>query len=638
MCHRGPEASAGQLLPEVKPLERTRAPALHALPVLRQHDARGNPVSTEPPYEAVWCPREECFRALVEQSVDALLLLSAHGTVRYVSPAHCHLFGYGWEEVVGHHAFASIHPDDLSIARRQLAQLLQQPDTPVAVQFRVRHTDGSWRWVESVGRNLLADPRVDALVATYRDITERQQAEAALQESEQRFQAFMDNSPALAFIKDAAGRYVYLNKPAEQRFPTKLAAWQGKTDFDLWPAETAQQLRANDLAVLAKIQAIERIETVPQDDGPHQWLSFKFPLHDSLGRQLVGGMTLDITERKRAEAALSRLQLENLYLQDELKAAYNFEEIVGTSPAIKKVCRAVAQVAGTDATVLITGETGTGKELIARALHNLSRRKAKPLIKVNCTALPTGLIESELFGHEKGAFTGAVTRKIGRFELADGGTIFLDEIGDIPPEVQLKLLRVLQEQEFERVGGTQTLKVNVRVIAATNRDLRQAVQANAFRADLYYRLNVFPLLVPPLRERSEDLGLLAHYFVHQYAAKLGKRIPELSQEAMTRLAAYSWPGNIRELEHLIERAVILSRGPILEITDEVLPTEVGLEEKEERLRTLEEVEREYIVQTLETTRGVIEGTQGAATILKLHPNTLRGRMRRLGITRNHDIR
>ena len=407
-------------------------------------------------------------------------------------------------------------------------------------EVEMHGVDGGQLWV-SVSARPMRDI-TGAVIASRLllvDITARKRAEAAQQESEQRFQAFMDNSPAIAFIKDAAGRYVYLNKAAIQHFPGKLAIWQGKTDLDLWPADTAKQLRANDVAVLTENQVIEQIETVPQEDGPHQWLSFKFPLHDSRSHRLVGGMALDITERKRAEAVLNRLQLENHYLQEELKSAYNFDEIVGTSPAIKRVLHAVTQVASTDATVLITGETGTGKELIARALHNLSQRKDKPLIKVNCTALPLGLIESELFGHEKGAFTGAVTRRIGRFELADGGTLFLDEIGDMAPEVQLRLLRVLQEQEFERVGGTKTLKVDVRVIAATNRDLRKEVEEKVFRADLYFRLNVFPLPLPPLRERPEDMTLLVHYFVQKYAVKMGKRILEISREAMTRVKRVS---------------------------------------------------------------------------------------------------
>jgi transcriptional regulator with GAF, ATPase, and Fis domain len=293
-------------------------------------------------------------------------------------------------------------------------------------------------------------------------------------------------------------------------------------------------------------------------------------------------------------------------------------------------------VAGTDSSVLITGETGTGKELIARAVHQRSTRAQKALIKVNCAALPVGLSESELFGHEKGAFTGAVSRHIGRFELADGGTILLDEIGDLSPEVQAKLLRVLQEREFERVGGTRSIKVDVRVIAATNRNLEEAVRQNRFRADLYYRLNVFPIHLPPIRERRDDIPLLARFFVNRYMIRMGKRIEKIAPEAMDRLVAYSWPGNIRELENIIERAVILCKGPTLHVEDELAPSPPSAGE-DQRPLTLEDVERNHIVRILEQTRWVIEGHAGAAKILKIHPNTLRSRMQKLGIQRDrHD--
>ena len=267
----------------------------------------------------------------------------------------------------------------------------------------------------------------------------------------------------------------------------------------------------------------------------------------------------------------NQLTQENVYLQEEIKTEHNFGEIFGKSRELKRVLKRVELVAPADSSILISGETGTGKELIARAVHNLSKRKSRPLIKINCAALPAGLIESELFGHEKGAFTGAITRKIGRFELAHRGTIFLDEIGDLTPEIQVKLLRVLQEQEFERVGGTQTIKVDARVIVATNRDLAKSVAENSFRADLYYRLNVFPIHLPSLQERAEDIPLLVQHFLKRYTTKMGKRIEKINQGTMRRLVAYPWPGNIRELENVIERGVILSAGPVLEIEDECFP-------------------------------------------------------------------
>ncbi|MBI4748427.1 MAG: sigma 54-interacting transcriptional regulator [Acidobacteria bacterium] len=355
----------------------------------------------------------------------------------------------------------------------------------------------------------------------------------------------------------------------------------------------------------------------------------------------------DIDERKRAEAELKTLRMENLYLREELKTEYNFEEIVGASGVMERVFQKISQVAETDSTVLINGETGTGKELIARAIHNRSPRKKRPLIKVNCAALSHGLIESEFFGHEKGAFTGAISTRVGRFELANGGTIFLDEIGEISLEVQAKLLRVLQEQEFERVGGTKTIKVDVRVITATNRDLKKAVDEGRFRADLYYRLNVFPILLPPLRERKQDISLLVRYFVSKHMARLGKRITQISHTAMSQLTAYHWPGNVRELENVVERAVILSQGPVLELVDEIAQlfpaaTQTQVVEKSLPLTpkvvppsfvSLDDMERDYIQKVLESTNWVIEGASGAAKILDINPNTLRSRMQKLNIRR-----
>ena len=293
----------------------------------------------------------------------------------------------------------------------------------------------------------------------------------------------------------------------------------------------------------------------------------------------------------------------------------------------------VSRVAPTDATVLISGETGTGKELIARAIHSHSRRAARPLIKVNCAALPAGLIESELFGHEKGAFTGAIARRIGRFELADGGTLFLDEIGELPMETQAKLLRVLQERELERVGGTATIKVDVRIIAATNRNLLKAVADKSFREDLYYRMSVFPITLPPLRDRAEDIPLLVRFLVNKFATRTGRRIEGVSPRTLQRLASYRWPGNIRELENVLERAVILATGPTLdlEIDGERSPGPAAIEDSS--LASLEAIERRHIRAVLRQTQWVIDGPRGAAQILGLHPNTLRSRLKKLGITR-----
>ena len=342
-----------------------------------------------------------------------------------------------------------------------------------------------------------------------------------------------------------------------------------------------------------------------------------------------------------------RLEKENVYLQEEIRAGHNFEEIVGDSPALLEVLKKVEQVAPTNATVLIHGETGTGKELIARAIHDRSPRKERPLVMVNCSAISAGLVESELFGHVKGAFTGAIERRLGRFALADGGTIFLDEVGELPLETQVKLLRVLQEREFEPVGGSRPVQVDVRVIAATNRNLEEAVRTGGFRSDLFYRLNVFPIEVPPLRNRPSDIPQLAMFFLARRSAQLGKHMTGISQDTMDRFARYAWPGNVRELGNLVERAVILSPGSILEVEDGLLPARASgffnvvagkPSESAQRslpapaaVRTLEEVERNHIIAVLRETGGVVEGAKGAARILNLHPNTLRHRMRKLGI-------
>jgi formate hydrogenlyase transcriptional activator len=367
-----------------------------------------------------------------------------------------------------------------------------------------------------------------------------------------------------------------------------------------------------------------------QSFAPNRYAPEDVPLLEEVAKQIALAV-----ENMRAYEEIARLRAkleeENRYLQEEIKSDHNFEEIVGQSRAIKEVFRAVEAVAPAGATVLITGETGTGKELVARALHNLSPRRGKALIKVNCAALPAGLIESELFGHEKGAFTGAIARKIGRFELAHGGTLFLDEIGDLPLELQPKLLRVLQEGEFERIGASHTTTVDVRVVAATNRDLETAVQEGRFRSDLYYRLNVFPIRLPPLRERTDDIPLLVRYLTLKYGPRLGKRISNLPPAIMEVLKLYSWPGNVRELENVIERATILSTGAELDLS--WWPMTTGARGRGGGTRTLEEVEREHIRAVLELTGWRVSGEQGAAGQLGMKPTTLEARMKKLGIRR-----
>jgi PAS domain S-box-containing protein len=383
------------------------------------------------------------------------------------------------------------------------------------------------------------------------------------------------------------------------------------------------------------------LELCRKDNGQPVWIQWwSRPARDG---NYTRSMLVDITERVLLEQEQARLTAQNLYLREELKSVHNFEEIIGASAGLLRVMGQVSRVAPTDASVLIGGETGTGKELIARALHSGSPRAEKPFIKVNCAALPEGLVESELFGHERGAFSGAIQRRIGRFELAHTGSIFLDEIGELPLAVQVKLLRFLQEREFERIGSSQPIKTDVRIIAATNRDLHKQVAQGEFRADLFYRLNVFPIIIPPLRERKADIPLLTHFFVQKYAPRIGRRIESVDAEGLRRLVEYPWPGNIRELENIIERSLILNDSEVLQVEAElltgttakaattppsVLPAASGSD--------LNSVQREHILSTLREANWVIEGEHGAAVRLGLNSATLRHRMKKLGIERSRN--
>jgi transcriptional regulator with GAF, ATPase, and Fis domain len=327
-----------------------------------------------------------------------------------------------------------------------------------------------------------------------------------------------------------------------------------------------------------------------------------------------------------------RLEIENEYLQDELRLDGNCDNIIGQSAALRAVLRKVHQVSSVETTVLLTGETGTGKELIARAVHDGSPRKSRPLIKINCGAIPEGIIESEPFGHERGAFTGAIQQRIGRFELADKGTLFMDEVGELPLETQVKLLRVLQEQEFERVGSTKPIRVDVRLLSATNRDLQAEVAEGRFRADLFYRLNVFPIRIPPLRERADDIPILVDYFLAQFQRKFAKSLKRVDDKGMEQLQRYSWPGNIRELQNVLERACVLATGPVVSLGDGLRSTVAASPNLTPPVMTLEESERAHIKRALERAKGKVHGSQGAAALLGINPSTLRSRMEKLGVT------
>jgi PAS domain S-box-containing protein len=464
---------------------------------------------------------------------------------------------------------------------------------------------------------------------------ERLRFEKMLTQSEERFRDLFDEAPIAYVHEDLESRFLRANRAAIRMLGLKPEEAVGTVGLSLVADVTDMRKK-----VQTAFEALERgeepgavvIELRRKDDGRPVWV--RWWSKPDPGGKFTRTVMIDITERVLMEREKARLQQQNAYLQDEIKSAHNFDEIVGRSPALVSVLQRVSKVANTDSTVLITGETGTGKELVARAVHSASPRRTKPLIKLNCAALPMNLVESELFGHEKGAFTGATTRKPGRFELADGGTLFLDEVGELPLETQAKLLRVLQEREFERVGGTVPVKVDVRVIAATNRDLAKMAKEGKFREDLFYRLNVIPVRLPALRERPGDVPLLVRFFVTKVASRLGKRIGTIDPDTLDALAAYRWPGNIRELENVIERAVILSDGPELEIDPEVfsLPSE-GPPVPDASAQSLVAVERDHILNVLSQTGWVIEGASGAAKVLGLHPNTLRSRMKKLAVVR-----
>jgi PAS domain S-box-containing protein len=463
----------------------------------------------------------------------------------------------------------------------------------------------------------------------------RLRVEKTLGESERRYRDLYEEAPIAYVLEDLESRFISANRAAMRILGVKPEEVIGTVGMSMVPDTPDAQRRVKEaFASIGRGTDTSGVvlELRRKDDGRPIWIQWwSKPEPDG---NYTRTMFVDITDRVLMEQEQARLKAQNLYLQEEIKSVHNFEEVVGRSPSLLRVLEKVDLVARTDSTVLITGETGTGKELIARALHSASRRRDKPLIKLNCAALPIGLVESELFGHEKGAFSGALQRRVGRFELANGGTIFLDEIGEMPMDVQVKLLRVLQEREFERVGGAETLKVDVRVIAATNRDLGKAVRAREFREDLFYRLNVFPVELPPLRDRKSDIPLLVRYFIDKYAVRVDRRIESVEADTIRRLVGYHWPGNVRELQNLIERALILATTPELRIEPEIFAAAAPpMAPATSAAKDLDTMQREHILEALRDASWVVEGDRGAARQLGLHPNTLRSRMKKLGIRR-----
>jgi len=446
----------------------------------------------------------------------------------------------------------------------------------------------------------------------------------------------LDLAPQHIVVYGPNRERLYANRVALDYHGYSLEEWQQSSGKYIHPDDNGRLDVVFGHAV-ARGSADELELRLRKRDGTYRWFLARYnPLRDNKGQVMRWyAACTDIEDRKQAEDTLHR---ENVALREEIDKASMFEEIVGTSPALKSVLSRVSKVAPSDSTVLITGETGTGKELVARAIHRRSNRVSRPFVSVNCAAIPRDLIASELFGHEKGAFTGATQQRLGRFELANGGTLFLDEVGELPAETQVALLRVLQEHEFERVGGTRRIRADVRVITATNRDLQAAITAGSFRSDLFYRLNVFPIEIPSLRERNEDIPLLVEYFIDRYARKAGKNIKRVNKKTLELLQSYPWPGNIRELQNVIERSVILCETEIFSIDENWLPQRPALvpesKQEVELPRRLEEQEKDMIEAALKESRGRIFGPTGAAAKLGIPRSTLESKIRSLKINKN----
>ncbi len=584
---------------------------------------------------------EEQYRNLVEMANDGIIIVQDN-LVKYINPRFKKIFGFAEDDMLEIPLTDLIHPDALNQTMDQFKRHLQGKDIPSMYESALIHSDSHKVPVEfNVG--LIPWKGKPAFVIEIRDITDRKMSEKTLKESEEKYRNLVEMAnDGIIIIQDKIIKYVnprfkeIAGYVPEDILNLPFADYVHKDTLSTTMERYGNHLKGKDIPSMYESALIHKngkkvpvefnVGEMPWQDNPALIVEIR-----------------DITKRKQAEEDLkkalqeverlkNRLQEENIYLQQEIKLTYNFEEIISQNKEFKKVLGKVEQVASTDATVLILGETGTGKELIARAVHHISARRDRPLVKVNCAALPPNLIESELFGHERGAFTGALARKIGRFELADKGTIFLDEIGDLPMELQVKLLRVLQEGEFERLGNPKSIKVDVRVITATNRGLVKLVENGKFREDLYYRLNVFPIRIPPLRERRDDIPLLVNHFILKYGKKVGKKFKSIPHKVMESLLNYHWPGNIRELENIIERAVILSPKDHIELRDWLRQKEeVPVEDS--TISTLEEAEKKHILKALELTKWRVSGEKGAARILGMNDQTLVSRMKKLHIRR-----
>ncbi len=527
---------------------------------------------------------------------------------------------------------ALVHPEDRAYVAQRIQQMQEDGDE-FDFTKRIVRPDGEVRHVRCVGRPSSGVSEVQIFVGTGIDVTEEELLTRALRKSETELKQMLDLAPQMVCVQGPQHERLYANRQALQYFGLTLEDWLESNYWSLVHPDDVDGVKARvDRSLL--VGTVDELEMrLKAADGTYRWFLVRYnPLHDDQGRLVRWySASTDIEDRKKGE---DRLQQENVALREEIDKKSMFEEIVGASPALNALLSRVSKVAGSDSTVLITGETGTGKELVARAIHRRSRRSSGAFVAVNCAAISRELVASELFGHEKGAFTGATQRRMGRFELADGGTIFLDEVGELFPETQVALLRVLQERVFERVGGTQPIRVDVRVIAATNRDLNAAVDSGSFREDLFYRLNVFPLVVPPLRERGEDIPVLVEYFINLYARNAGKTFRRINKRTLDRLRSYPWPGNVRELQNVIERSVILCDSDEFAVEESWLSARPSSERRLPLFNSLATHEKTIIEDALRASGGRIFGQAGAAERLGIPRSTLESKIRTLKIDKS----
>jgi len=643
-----------QLLDELQKLTSRIMEAEETLRAIRSGEVDGLVVSTaEGDRVFTLMGAEHPYRVMVETMNEGAVTLASDGTILYCNQRFADIVKGSLEKVIGSSIYQYIVSTDLPLFKTLVERGLKgNSQGELALQAGGKNS-------VPVLLSITALQRTDtpgSVCAVMVDITERKQMEETLKISETRYRRLFEAAQDGILILDAeTGQIVDVNPFVLELLGYSHEELLGKK---LWEIGTFKDIEASKATSSElKSKGYVRYHDLPLETKEGRKIAVEFVSNVYLvnHHKVIQCNIRDITERKLTAEALikshhdlerqavelrtalseiktmkDQLEIENIYFRQENKMKHRFENILGHSDGLKYVLYRAEQVAPQNTTVLILGETGTGKELIAAAIHNLSPRKDRALITVNCAALPANLIESELFGREKGAFTGADTRRVGRFEVANGSTLCLDEIGELPLELQGKLLRVIQHNEFERLGSPHTIKVDVRIVATTNRNLEEEIQKGRFRQDLYYRLNVFPITVPPLRQRKEDIPLLVQAFTERYARKLGKEITSIQKETMKDLQDYPWPGNVRELESIIERAVILCPGSVLHLADKL---EISSPPHSSVVRNLEETERNQILKILSETRWRIEGKDGAAAILGLHPSTLRARMQKLGIVR-----